>query len=153
MECWAGFARSTLHLSQSRHLHLARYFLQESLSKDVPVLFDLAHQAGTPDLGKAIQQLVSQVNILVVKLGKHGAILQHGEMTARLDAIPVKIVDTVGAGDSFAAGFLFDSLSGWSLEHALGLAVACGSLSTSRAGGIDGQPTLQEALSVVNQFG
>jgi sugar/nucleoside kinase (ribokinase family) len=59
-------------------------------------------------------------------------------------------MDTIGAGDSFDAGFLFGYLQGWALEKSLRLACACGALSTQRAGGTDGQPTLDEAMKYVS---
>ena len=58
---------------------------------------------------------------------------------------PVNVVDTVGAGDSFDAGFLYGYLNKWSLEKSLQLGCICGGLSTQRAGGTDGQPTLEDA--------
>ncbi|MFN2155329.1 MAG: carbohydrate kinase family protein, partial [Anaerolineae bacterium] len=54
-----------------------------------------------------------------------------------------------GAGDSFDAGFLYGYLNGWSLDRALRLACACGSLSTRAPGGTTGQPTLEEALLAI----
>jgi sugar/nucleoside kinase (ribokinase family) len=57
------------------------------------------------------------------------------------------VVDAVGAGDSFDAGFVYGALAGWPLEKALALAVACGALSTRAAGGTAAQPTLEEALA------
>lgn len=61
--------------------------------------------------------------------------------------LDVAVVDTVGAGDSFDAGFIYGHLAGWDIEHALRLACACGSLSTRAAGGTAAQPTLEEALA------
>jgi sugar/nucleoside kinase (ribokinase family) len=58
----------------------------------------------------------------------------------------VTVVDATGAGDSFAAGFLRGLLDGRPLAETLSLAVACGSLSTRALGGVDAQPTLDEAL-------
>ncbi len=63
------------------------------------------------------------------------------------------MVDSVGAGDSFDAGFIFGFLKGWGLEKALRLAAACGSLSTRAAGGTAAQPTLAEALEYVPSAG
>jgi sugar/nucleoside kinase (ribokinase family) len=63
------------------------------------------------------------------------------------------VADTIGAGDNFDAGFLYGHLKGWSLERSLSLAVACGSLSTRRAGGTAAQPTLEEAMQHVAPAG
>ncbi len=63
--------------------------------------------------------------------------------------IPVTVVDTTGAGDSFNAGFVYGHLAGWPLARTLAFAVACGSASTRAAGGIESQPTLEEALALV----
>jgi sugar/nucleoside kinase (ribokinase family) len=59
-------------------------------------------------------------------------------------------VDTTGAGDSFDAEFMYGYLAGWSLQRALRLGCACGSLSTRAAGGTAAQPTLAEALAVLS---
>jgi sugar/nucleoside kinase (ribokinase family) len=53
----------------------------------------------------------------------------------------------VGAGDSFAAGFLAGHLEGRGLEETLRLATVCGALSMRAAGGTAGQPTLAEATA------
>ena len=62
------------------------------------------------------------------------------------ESIPVKVKDTVGAGDTFDAGFLYGYLNHWELERLLRLAAVCGALSTQSAGGTNGQPTLEEAM-------
>lgn len=59
------------------------------------------------------------------------------------------VVDTVGAGDSLAAGFLAAGLMGLPLADALAFAVACGTASTRAAGGTTAQPTLAEARALV----
>ena len=60
-----------------------------------------------------------------------------------------KVVDTVGAGDSFDEGFMYGYLNGWALEKSLRLACVFGALSTEKAGGTNGQPTLEEAMSYI----
>ena len=59
------------------------------------------------------------------------------------------VVDTVGAGDTFDAGFLCGRLLGWDVSRSLALGVACGSLSAHGAGGVAAQPTRAEALAAV----
>jgi sugar/nucleoside kinase (ribokinase family) len=62
----------------------------------------------------------------------------------------VPVVDTTGAGDSFDAGFVYGFLHGWPLVETLGLACACGALSTRAPGGTEAQPTLGEARELLH---
>ena len=98
------------------------------------------------DVNVAGEKLGSQVETLTIKLGVEGALGIYRGEKVRVQSIPVNVIDTVGAGDSFDAGFLHGYLHKWSLEKSLQLACVCGALSTERAGGTDGQPTLDEAL-------
>jgi sugar/nucleoside kinase (ribokinase family) len=85
--------------------------------------------------------------LVVVKQGAEGALLaSNGELT-RAPARTMPVVDTTGAGDSFNAGFLYGWVAGWDLARCLRLGVACGSLSTSKVGGVEAQPGLAEALA------
>jgi sugar/nucleoside kinase (ribokinase family) len=104
---------------------------------------------GTKEIESAIQRLGESYKVVAIKLGADGAIARRGGETARAPAIPVEVVDTIGAGDTFDAGFLFGWLNGWSLEKTLSLAVVCGSLSARAAGGTSAQPTLDEAMKYV----
>ena len=79
-----------------------------------------------------------------VRRGADGATLQSGEQVISVESIPVNVVDTVGAGDSFDAGFIYGHLNDWPLEKTLRLAVICGALSTRKAGGTQAQATLPE---------
>jgi sugar/nucleoside kinase (ribokinase family) len=100
-----------------------------------------------PDIHAAAESLGSRVGALAIKLGAAGALgICNGEK-AQVPSIAVNIVDTVGAGDSFDAGFVFAYLNQWDLKTALQLACICGGLSTRRPGGTDGQPDLNEALA------
>jgi sugar/nucleoside kinase (ribokinase family) len=93
------------------------------------------------------KKLSSKVEMLGIKLGAEGALGVHNDQKIRVASIPVKVVDTVGAGDSFDAGFLYGYLNGWPLEKSLRLACVCGALSTQCEGGTDGQPTLSDAMT------
>jgi sugar/nucleoside kinase (ribokinase family) len=103
--------------------------------------------ASVSTLTEAMEHLAQLVPTVAVKLGRDGAVGRRGSETIRVPALPVQVVDTVGAGDSFNAGFLYGYLQGWSLARSLQLAVACGSLSTRAAGGTSAQPDLAEATS------
>jgi len=174
-------------LRQTRHLHVASYFLQHGLRPGLPRLFERARALGltisldtnwdptgtwegvldllplvnvflpneaeakaltaAENADEAATRLHTRVETVAIKLGKEGALgISHGQKV-RVPSIPVRVVDTVGAGDTFDAGFLYGYLNGWPLEKSLRLAAVCGALSTRAAGGTAAQPTLPEALS------
>jgi sugar/nucleoside kinase (ribokinase family) len=108
---------------------------------------------GTKEVESAGQRLLESCKLVAIKLGADGAYARRGGETARVPALKVDVIDTVGAGDTFDAGFLYGFLNGWGLEKSLRLAVACGSLSTRRAGGTAAQPTLEEAMQYVPPVG
>ncbi|MFZ5808792.1 MAG: carbohydrate kinase family protein [Chloroflexota bacterium] len=101
--------------------------------------------SGKKDVREALKALSKISKVVAIKLGAEGAIAQAGGEVVTAKALEVPLVDTVGAGDSFNAGFLFGFLNGWDLERCLRLGVVCGSLSTRSAGGTNAQPTLEEA--------
>lgn len=105
--------------------------------------------AGTADLEAATLTLTRLGRTVAVKLGAEGALAMSGAEVVRARPIATSVVDTIGAGDSFDAGFLTGLLRGWPLDRCLRLAVACGSLSTRRVGGTAGQPTMEEALAAL----
>ena len=101
---------------------------------------------GAGNVEDATTMLGSKVEALAIKLGKDGALGMSKSQRVQVKSIPVNVMDTVGAGDSFDAGFIYGYLNGWELEKSLRLACVCGALSTQQAGGTNGQPTLDEAL-------
>jgi sugar/nucleoside kinase (ribokinase family) len=107
--------------------------------------------AGTDDTAAALARLAGPSRIVAAKLGARGAVVRRGEEVRHVAPVPVDVVDTTGAGDSFDAGFVYGYLAGWELERALRLAAACGSLSTRAVGGTGGQVTLAEALEIINR--
>ncbi|HXD12521.1 MAG TPA: PfkB family carbohydrate kinase, partial [Anaerolineales bacterium] len=103
--------------------------------------------SGEANLDFAAGRLGSKVQALAIKLGEDGALgIQHGEKV-RVASIPVNVIDTVGAGDSFDAGFIFGYLNRWNLEKSLRLACVCGALSTQAPGGTTAQPSLPAAMA------
>lgn len=173
-------------LRQARHLHVASYFLQDTLRPGLPRLFERARSLGLTtsldtnydpseawkgvfdllpltnvflpneaeacslareeDVAIAAEKLSAQVETLAIKLGAAGALGVRNGQKVRTASIPVKVVDTVGAGDSFDAGFLYGCLNDWPLEKSLRLAAICGALSTQAPGGTAAQPTLEQTL-------
>ena len=93
---------------------------------------------------EALKALGQLVPCAVIKQGRRGAMaIQNGEVVAG-SGFPVETVDTTGAGDSFAAGFVSAYLRNAPLAECLRVANACGALSTRKLGGTPGQPTQDE---------
>jgi len=105
--------------------------------------------AGEDDLEAAVAILAGRAGAVAVKLGVGGGLARRGEEVARAAGIEVDVVDTTGAGDAFDAGFVSGVVQGWPLERALSLANACGGLSCRSVGGVDSQPSLEEALTFI----
>lgn len=104
---------------------------------------------GKSNILEAADCLRDKAGAVAIKLGEQGALGVRGAHTVKVGSIAVKVVDTVGAGDSFDAGFIYGYLNGWELERSLRLGCVCGALSTRAAGGTPAQPTLHEALLYV----
>ena len=92
---------------------------------------------GTDDLETAIDQLAEMVPLLVVKLGSKGAMARRGKEQVFSPAVKVDLVDPVGAGDSFDAGFLHEYLLGADLATCLASGNLAGALSVTRPGGTE----------------
>jgi len=93
--------------------------------------------AKTDDLEAAVRKLSEWVPLVVVKLGRKGAMAQRG--AERLLSPPQEVVpvDAVGAGDSFDAGFLHEYVGGSDLPACLASGNLAGALSTTRPGGTE----------------
>jgi ribokinase len=100
------------------------------------------------DVGAAAAALAADGATVAVKLGAEGALVADGGGIRRVAAARAPtVVDAVGAGDAFDAGWIRARLDGRSPEAAAALACACGALSL-RAPGDAGQATLAEALAL-----
>jgi sugar/nucleoside kinase (ribokinase family) len=105
---------------------------------------------------RALNILASQVPCAVIKLGPKGAVAARNGEFAWAPGFKVDVLDTTGAGDSFASGFISAYLKKMSLEECLRSGNACGALSTLEAGGTAGQPdteTLRRFLDDHSQSG
>lgn len=102
--------------------------------------------AGGGDVRAAARSLAGRsAGIVVVKRGAAGGLAWTADGPVTAPGRPATPVDTVGAGDSFNAGFLAGLLGGADVAESLRLAVTCGALSTRAAGGTAAQATLAEA--------
>ena len=93
--------------------------------------------AGVSDLETAVKKLAKLVPLVVVKLGRAGAMAQRGSERFVSPSLTVEAVDAVGAGDSFDAGFLHQYVRGADLPACLAAGNLAGAFSTTRPGGTE----------------
>ncbi|MHA1276154.1 MAG: carbohydrate kinase family protein [Candidatus Helarchaeota archaeon] len=94
----------------------------------------------------AAQQLIEDyhIKIVVVKFGAQGCIIFTSTQKIKMQGFRVKVLDTTGAGDSFAATFTAGFLKGWDLSRCATFANAAGAISVTKFGARTALPTLQE---------
>jgi sugar/nucleoside kinase (ribokinase family) len=89
---------------------------------------------------------------VVIKLGAAGAYAQTADgQTARSRTFAVTPIDTVGAGDGFAAGYLAGLLTDASLQQRLDQAAAVGALVTTRRGDLTAMPVRVEVDQILTR--
>lgn len=97
-----------------------RDFFDQLIVKYVDIVFAneseaLAYTGKTPH--EALEEIASKCSIAVVKTGKEGSLVKKGTEVIQLLSCPVdNVLDTTGADDFYAAGFMYGLTCGYSLE-------------------------------------
>lgn len=107
------------------------------------------------DLAANIRAMLgSGLEALVVKRGAQGATihLDTGE-TIAAPGFPVEVMNVLGAGDAFAAGFLYGRLQGWDWLRSARMGNACGAIVVTRHGCANFMGTLDEVLAFAAAHG
>ncbi len=97
---------------------------------------ELLQIAGAATAEEALDKLAPRIPLIVVKCGSRGALVQRGRERHWIQPLVVEPVDTIGAGDSFNAGFLNAWLRGDDPISAAAAGNLTGALSTLRPGGV-----------------
>ncbi len=112
----------------------------------LPNAAEVCRIANEDDAVLAATELARLGPLVVVKCGGDGAFaVGPGGDVTRTAAYPAAARDTTGAGDSFDAGFLASWLATSSIADSLRAGAVCGALSTRAAGGVEAQPSRDEA--------
>lgn len=93
---------------------------REVIENYVDILFANAEEAKAftgMDAETALYRLSEMCEIAVVKIGVEGSLMKRGEEVVRVGVLPVQPVDTTGAGDLYASGFLYGMANNESLEN------------------------------------
>jgi sugar/nucleoside kinase (ribokinase family) len=93
------------------------------------------HITGKSTVEQALDALAPRIPLIVVKCGSRGALVQHGRQRGWVASLPERAVDTIGAGDSFNAGFLSFYLKSEDPLRAAAMGNVAEALSTLRSGG------------------
>jgi sugar/nucleoside kinase (ribokinase family) len=112
--------------------------LEELLSGQVDLVFAnedeaKAWHADGPEA--ALADLASRTSVAVVKLGRDGALIQRGNERVQVAAELVEAIDTTGAGDCWAAGFLAGYLRDLPLAQCGALGAKAGAAVVQVMGG------------------
>jgi sugar/nucleoside kinase (ribokinase family) len=102
---------------------------------------EAAHLTGLPDPLRAAEAVRPAEATVVVKRSASGAVVRAGGRSLRVEAFPLAgpLRDTVGAGDTFQATFLYFLLRGLPMAHCAALASVNAASSVQAPGGTSGQ--------------
>jgi sugar/nucleoside kinase (ribokinase family) len=120
----------SLDLASFEVVNAAKELLKSMLTDYVDIVFANEEEAaafcGTEDPEKCLDILAEYCTIAAVKVGKDGAFIKRGNEKVKVNAGPAVAIDTTGAGDLWASGFLYGILNEISLEEAGKLGSLCG---------------------------
>ncbi|MCB0806916.1 MAG: adenosine kinase [Bacteroidales bacterium] len=105
-------------------------FLKKVVDQYVDIVFANEEEAKSftgKEPEEALHEFAKMVEIAVVKVGKNGSWIKKGEEVFKVDAIQAGSIDTTGAGDLYASGFLFGLIKGYDLDK-------CGRIGSILAG-------------------
>ncbi|MNW42529.1 5-dehydro-2-deoxygluconokinase [compost metagenome] len=83
------------------------------------------------------------VKLVILTLGKDGAIVSNGMETARFNTLATEVADTTGAGDAFWSGFYAAIVKGHTIRHALAMGFAVSAYKLKSIGAIVDLPKLE----------
>lgn len=112
-------AKISLDLSSFEVVNAARDILHDTLKNYVDIVFANEDEAlaltGKPEL-ESLAELAGLCEIAVVKMGKDGAYIKRGDSICKVDACKAQVIDTTGAGDLWASGFIYSLIKNFDLR-------------------------------------
>ena len=113
--------------------------------------------SGKDDIESAVSCLARKDQLMLVTLGSKGSLAVWNGKTIKAESIPIKAVDTTGAGDAFYAGVLsrldgkdLTKLAEEEIKEILAFGNICGALTATGYGAIDACPTLEDVRKFLN---
>lgn len=109
--------------SRKQLQHLVKSYVDILIANEDEALAYTGHR----DEALAIEGLAADVEIAILKVGKRGSFIACGDQVVPIQPkTGAPIIDTTGAGDLWAAGFLYGLVNGYALEQCGELGSACG---------------------------
>jgi 2-dehydro-3-deoxygluconokinase len=105
------------------------------------------------DAPDPIADLLESVDHVVVTAGGKGAWTHSAEGTIHRPALPVTVIDSIGAGDAFVAGYLSATLDNLSPESRLERATTCGAFCVTAYGDWESLPTREDLTLLTHAQG
>jgi len=132
---------------------LAAYLTDESQ-------LNISHQQiSAPEIKGDIQVAIQGIHelgveVLVIKTGSRGASVYLPDGTIQeVPGFPVEVVNILGAGDAFAAGFIYGYLKGWDLYKSCRMGNACGAHVVTQLGCANFTPYEKDILEFIESKG
>ncbi len=124
-------AKISLDLASFTVVEESKELLEQLVEAYVDILIANEDEAcaftGYSDEHRAIEALAEKADIAVLKVGPRGSYVSHAGSTINIKSMGNgHALDTTGAGDMWAAGFLFGLVQGYSFEKCGRLGSACG---------------------------
>ena len=111
----------------------------DTIQQSADIVFLNAEEAATlcgtsPEV--ALEKVASVVDTVVVKLGGRGSMVSHRGSVVRAGVHKVDAIDTTGAGDAYAAGFLYGLLHNWGPAESADLGSRVAAMTVSQIGAV-----------------
>lgn len=111
----------SIDLADSGVIRRNKEFLKEFVKQHIDIVFLNEKEAeeftGLDNEEAAARELGNYIKIAVVKVGERGSYIAHQNQITKIPAFLAQVIDTTGAGDSYAAGFLYGYCNNWNMEE------------------------------------
>jgi len=116
---------------------------------------EIIHLSGKKTQETALQEISAYANTVIVKMGSDGSLCKSGDKTSRMESFLNKnVVDAIGAGDSFNAGFIFKYIKKAPLKECQEFGNLTGAINTTAAGGTTAFTNYDQIMRIaIEKFG
>ena len=118
----------------------------------LPNELELLNLTGAESVDKALEKIKTYGNLILIKRGKNGSLLCYDGKNINCEAfLNNTVVDAIGAGDSFNAGFVFKFLGRNSPENCQKFGNLIGAISTTKPGGTTAFKSYEETMKIARE--